>query len=559
MIDSRLRTRKFFLTIFGGITALVLFSLPYFSDPLIVDEAIFSSTIRSLAEHGVPHYYAGESVGWKPGLWHPPTYIYYVSVWFSAFGSSAFVARLATFLFSVLTVPAIAWLTLTLSDAIGDTEQRTAVLIAVALYVISPLVIQNGTLVDIDGSILALAVTLFVAWVIRTFGSTPENWPRALGLLGASIGFIAWIKFGALPVLLLSTAVYVGYQYGPIRGFHVCLAAAGGLVAFTVSWGIVASLLDLSFISPFAHNFGSLFGGGTAISTQKHLLLSAWALYTEIAWLSPFLLGLSALALTDRSRRLRSAPAFAFGIAALTILQYAVLAKVPYGFPKYLGIAMPLFSALAGVVVADVRRSVTELRTWIFLILIVISVATGMFLFGDPYIVPFNQGYTAVLNDTILTVTGVLGLTAVTGAILYRVRWTTQRHLVVAVLVVLLVGTNVGILAHQTSADYSTRYFYGIEGTDEAISATVDAYEDVPAERRSTTVVPVDFGFYIDGKFHAVKRYTVSEFEKNDPPLVVLRTQKYYAVESALFEQLKGSRQYTSERHGSYLIFTRRA
>lgn len=558
MVDNRLQSLWSLVTLLCGITVVILLSLPYLRDPLIIDEAIFVSTIRSFVDHGILHYYAGEVAGWKSGLWHPPTYIYYVSVWFSILGQSSLVARLATFVFTVLTIPAIMWLTQIVTDTLKQKRKKVAVRGAVGIYVISPLVIQNGTLVDIDGSILAFAVTLFAAWVIKTFHNTVESWLYILGSVAVWFGFIAWIKFGVLPVLLITTGAYVAYQHTPWRGLQVCLAAAGGLVVFTVSWGIVASLLDLSFIAPFDHNFGSILSEGTAISSQKRLLLSVWGLYTEIMWFSPFLLGLGALAVVKHRRQLRAAPAFAFGVAALTILQYAILAKVPYGFPKYLGIATPLISVLAGVAVADARHSVTELRTWVVLGLVTVSVAIGMFLLGDPYLVPFDQGYIAVIKHTALTVGGILGLTLATGAVLYQARWApTRRHFISAVLIVLLVGTNAGVLAHQTTADYSTRYFYGVEGTENAITATVDAYNDLSTNQRSQSVVPIDIGLYIDGRFHAALLYNISMFKIKQPPIVVLRSQKYYAVESPLLSRLKKSPNYTSKQYGSYQIFLR--
>lgn len=561
-------SRRNTLTIgFLGSALFLVFSIPGLNDLVIVDEAIFASTIRSVSQTGVAKYYAGESVGSKGGLWHPPTYIYYVAAWFSSFGASSVVARIATLMFSLLTVPVVGLLGAKIAIETGDTDPKISATAAVLLYVTAPLVIQNGTLVDIDGSMLALGVSLFLYWALDNFEPTVDNWPRTfLGIVGW-FACLTWIKFGMLPVLLLCFFIYTTYKEGLKRGVKAASGALAGIVIFILTWGVVSMIFDLSFVEPFIHNFGSILEGSRNISTQKRLLMSAWGLYIELLWLSPFLLIIGVMALFRevpsgvaelRRQTIQSGSALLLSVSILTILQYAILAKVPYGFPKYLGIVTPLMSALGGVVAARTMLLRRSRKMWALSGGLVVVVALGIFLIRDPFLVSFNRGYGTVVRQSLGTLLSVAGL----GTIVYLILSNSgqaigKQQLVTTVLIILLLGMNGGLLAQQATADYSTQYFYGIEETEGAISETTSAYENLSTAEQKETVLPVDFGFYVDGRFHASKRYTVSDFRSNSPPLIVLRIRKYYAVDSPLLNAVRSSDRYTSERRGSYIIFRR--
>lgn len=553
-----------------GIGLLVVFSFPFIDDLLLLDEAIFAQTMRSFAEAGSFRYYAGVTRGWQTGLWHPPTYVIYGAVWSIVFGASSVIFRTATLLFTLLTVPLVGILASHLypHPSRNGSGQRV-VASAILLYVTSPLVVQNAALIDIDGSLLALAVTAFVTWTIVTFESKGPN--RITLYLGIAVWFaaISWIKFGVLPVLLVSTVAFVWLKLDFRRAVFVSIAAVSGFALFTLTWWIVAQTFGFSFLTPFLHNFGSLLEGGSHIQMQKRLLLSAWATYVEILWISPFLIVLAALVTVggyeSRKRTLREylaarAPyVFCTSISLLTLLQYAVLAKVPYGFPKYLGIASPLLCAVAATSVPRVTDVITTQKDWILTSMLVILVAVMLLFVGDPFLVSFNEGYLAVFRRSALTVAGFVGAAVVVGTLLWR--WNQdqdRRHLLVLLLMVLLLGSHVGVLTIQMTSDYSTRYNYGQSGTVAAVDATKAAYSSIPSEHRREAVLPRDFAFYVDGEFQIVREYSVTELEREKPPLVVLRTRKYYAVDSPIFRALRASEEYEMRRYGSYVLFVKK-
>lgn len=571
MVMSSDAWRRYRRSILGGFTLLALLCLPVLNDPLLLDEAIFAGTMRSVAETGDFRYYAGIARGWQPGLWHPPTYISYVAGWFGVFGASSLVARTATVLFSLLTVPALAFLAAQLATRTVPGDERTVVAGSIGFYITSPLVIQNATLVDIDGSLLALVVTLFVAWTVTTLEGDQSD-RRLYG--GTTVWFAAlsWVKFGALPVLLVCLVGYVTLKQGRRQGGGVGVAAVIGFAGFVLSWGVVAWLFDLSVITPFAHNFGSLLDGGSGTGTGKRILLSAWTAYLEVLWLSPFLGALALLAaadgqgpttgsifervqktLTDRALLL-----FPLTISLLTLFQYALLAKAPYGFPKYLGIATPLLCAVAATWLPRVRDATRTGRKRHLLGALVLVAATVIVLLGDPFLVSFNDGYGTVVMQSATTLTGLLVSTLFVGGVLaYRLRPIDHRSLLAVGLVILLVGTNLGVLAVQVSADYSTRYNYGQRGTETVIAETQTAYTSLPEGERSSAVLPRDFAFYVDGEFHIVREYSAAEWRRERPPLVVIRTRKYYAVDSPLLDELRDTEGYRAQTYGSYVMFQR--
>lgn len=566
--NSRFKRYQCWITV-AGVGVLVALSIPFIKDLVILDEAIFAQTMRTFARTGSFTYYAGVTRGWQTGLWHPPTYVIYAALWSLVFGASSVVFRTATLLFTLITVPLVGLLATTLYRRSSHSgSERWVIASATLLYVASPLVVQNATLIDIDGSLLALVVTGYVIWIISRIERSGRN--ESTVYLGIAVWFTAlsWIKFGALPVLLACTVGYLYLKRGRRQSLMAAIAAVTGFVVFTFSWWLVAQTFDFSFLTPFLHNFGSIIEGGSQIQTDKRLLLSAWAAYLEVLWLSPFLAVLAIFVLVDgypsthQSIReflaSRGAYAFAISIAFLTLIQYAVLAKVPYGFPKYLGIAMPLLCAVAATAapraVSAIQSSSAQTRIY----LLIIGVSLAILALGDPFLVSFNAGYGTVVRQSAVTVAGFVGVGLTVWAYLrLRCQNLDRATIIPLVLFVLLIGTNLGILTLQVSADYSTRYNYGQQGTNAVIDETQAVYSSLPVEYRSESVLPRDFAFYIDGEFHIVREYSVTELNRRQPRLIVLRTRKYYSVDSPIYRKLRTSNNYTIRQYGSYAMFLR--
>lgn len=545
------------------------------NDPPVGDEMVFFGAVRAAAETGRPLFYKSVQFGDQWGVWHPPTYVYAVASGVRVFGIHHAVVRGLTFVATLATLPLLVALAgaLTDLDAVRLREGWKVwqfAGLALLLYVLSPLVIQNGTLVDIDGSLLPLAVVGFVLYVIRTFerpGPVPRSRYVGLAVLFAAV---SWVKFGPLPVLVVSLGGYL-----LLRGdYRNLVPAIGSLFAgfglFSVTWRGVASLLDLPFWKPYDHNFGMLLsgGGGRDIALATRAMLSGWTGYASLLWLSPFLVLLACGALLVGAPRRPSvawlrdrAPlAFVGAVGALTYAQYTVLAKLPYGFPKYMGIVTPLFAVLAAVCVASVLPSPLERpRLWGANAGAAAVVAVVTVLAPDPFYVSFNEGIRSVLARTLATVTAYVGgFALVSGVATVSTERLDRSSLAAIGLVVLLLGTNGGLILTQATAGYSTHYNYGQTGSEETLAYVEGAYADLPPEERSAVVVPFDIGLRLGEPYHDTELYSVSDLEADDPPLVVVKNRKYYAVESPLLTRLRSHPDYTERTVGAFSIFVRR-
>jgi len=553
--------------------------VPFLTDPYVMDESVFMRGMRAVARRGIPYYYKSAGVGWEFGLWHPPTYIYYLGGWVAALGDAESVTRGATALFTVVTVPLTAALAAVVARARG-TSVATPVILAPILYVVSPLTVQNGTLIDIDGSLLTAAVVTFLAVVVWVASGRRKAGSRSMvGAIVIGTAAISAIKFGVLPVLLGSTLGYLLIRRGPRTSFLAGLSFVGGFAVFSAAWYVVAAGIGLDFAAPYVHNFGMLLsesGGGRSISTGKRFLLSGWTLYTEVLWLSPPILALALLSVLPKSLP-RSMPAIGavvrrnaeslllLAVAIGTVVQYAVLAKMPYGFPKYVGVASPLLAVLASIVVEE--RIPTEWLSSHRLAVIgavpVVGLAAAVLL-GDPFLAPFDRGIGAVVRRSARTVGAYLVIAAAV-AVAAALRASANhglssertRSVLVAALVITTLGVNAGVLAVQADAEYSTRYYYGQEGIDQTIETTRVEYSELPVDSRSAAVIPIDISYYLSGPFTDLTAYSAEDHRRDPAPLVVTRTDEYYRVNSPVLETLLADERYRSVRHGSFVVFIR--
>ncbi|AHG05301.1 hypothetical protein HALDL1_11040 [Halobacterium sp. DL1] len=574
-----LPSRREVATSVVAVAAFVLAAIPSLSDNYIIDETVFVRGMRAVAVRGVPFYYKSEQAGWQYGLWHPPTYIYYVGGWIDTLGADVVVTRGATMLLAALVVPVVVVLHRAVHRLDGVPGSPRLLGLAALLFVASPIAVQDATLIDIDGSLLTLATITFLLWTI--WATEIKEWSTGQLAAGLLLWFaaISWVKFGPLPVLLVCVGGYLVVRRGPRLAPVTLGAAVGGFALFSVTWYAVSSALELSFLSPYAHNFGMLFeaSDADAASTAKRVMLSAWTLYTELLWVSPFLVALAVLALVPSPVRRtfpsanrivagvreRSASALLLSVALATILQYAVLAKMPYGFPKYVGPAVPLLAVLGALAVSNrVHEACVNRRLFVGA---VGAVAVGSaVLVGDPFLAPFEAGFHSVTVDTARTV-GAYALLFI--GVLFAVHVLRRRApdrvsvdgrtAATIALIVVVIGTNGATLAIQSSADYSTHYYYGQEGMEETLKVVQEKYKSLPEDARKRAVFPTDIGYYVDGPYHDKDRYTVADFQRDKPPLVVLRNEQYYRIDSPLLSVLQGDENYTGESYGSFTVFVR--
>ncbi|HEY7067665.1 MAG TPA: glycosyltransferase family 39 protein [Chloroflexota bacterium] len=230
--------------------------------PFLFDEANFLFQARAVAETGVPYAnmgYMGDrgqvTTREYYGLWHPPLYLYLLGLDLKLFGSGEPNVRLLGVALMLCTALLVYGLGRTVAG--GGGHGRACGLLATALFLASPLVVQSAVVVDIDGTLLLLVVTGWALLYLR-WERTASPW--RLGALGALLALALWTKLTTPLGLVGVVAVYHALAGRWRLGLRQAAIIAGvGVPLFLGTWGIVAAAAHLPFEMPFQWTAWELF------------------------------------------------------------------------------------------------------------------------------------------------------------------------------------------------------------------------------------------------------------------------------------------------------------
>ncbi|MBI3890387.1 MAG: glycosyltransferase family 39 protein [Candidatus Wallbacteria bacterium] len=411
-------------------------------------------------------------------MWHPPLYIYSTALCVRLFGDGPVQLRLVGLL-SVLAAAGMLFL-LARDTAPGAEEGKRRAHAAVALYLLSPLAVQMALLLDIDNSVLTAALLAFLLFFHR---HAAEPSPATAFRTGLAFGACLLAKMTT--PLLLPVAAAAGWcrEAGPRRATaSVLLVFATGATAFTALLGGYCLLTGMPFDMPWKHNFLRHLPGAVAHTTSYGALSGplfraayhAWMGKNAILWLSPFLL-LLALPETLRIARegSRSETTAAF-LAWASLGGYIYVQVIVAGFPKYIGVTLPLMTWLAAPAAVGAARAVREsARARALGVASAVSLALFVLLFGDP----FPQALLTYRGSERIVVTSILlgyGLPLAAGTALFlwigRGASIAPRQCVALWLLTAWLGSSASLLARQCANNYESRYFYGQTGFEEVVA-----------------------------------------------------------------------------------------
>ena len=140
------------------------------------------------------------------GLWHPPLYVYVLALSYKIFGTASWAARLPGVVCFLITL----WLLWRLVTHLSPPESRQHVRIfLVSLYLVNPLLIQQGMMLDIDNTVLTLLGVLLLHEFLR-MDAKGTPWLQKYAWLTVLMTLSFWAKeFGAL-YLAVALLVYLG-------------------------------------------------------------------------------------------------------------------------------------------------------------------------------------------------------------------------------------------------------------------------------------------------------------------------------------------------------------
>src|SRR5262249_61019683 len=116
-------------------------------------------------------------------------------------------------------------------------------LLSVALFLVSPLVVQSAVIVDIDGTLLLLAMATWTLCYLRCERSASLG---QLAALGALFALALWTKTTS-PLALVGAVIVYQILAGRPRAAieHVAVILGGGPPLCPGSWGPVAPMTRL--------------------------------------------------------------------------------------------------------------------------------------------------------------------------------------------------------------------------------------------------------------------------------------------------------------------------
>ncbi len=352
-----------------GLLAAVQFwlILPQLRQPLIYDDVNFAFAAEAVARTGLPLANAGHmSDRWdfsqreQWALWHPPLYIYLLGLQFKLFGVSELSARALGVACGLVTALLVYLIGRALQPGAGRAIAREATgLLGAAFFLLNPLTIQSALILDIDGTILTLLMTLMVYVLLRF---PPESHPRTLRVLTVLFALSLWAKM-TTPLGLLGCLAAVRVLAGRFKqGIREVLAiGVGGGAAFLLTWGLACLTLGMPFDMPFAVTWIELLdAAGTSKGWLQSPMTLAQTLAVPVLWSGPFLALLFATAGLARLRgfavtRKIQPVDLLIGFGVLIFAVYLI--KMAGEFPKYHIAMLPFWSAAtAALVVAVVGR-----------------------------------------------------------------------------------------------------------------------------------------------------------------------------------------------------------
>jgi hypothetical protein len=443
--------------------------------PFLFDETNFMFQARAIAETGIPHAnmgYMGDrgrvTTREYYGLWHPPLYLYLLGLDVKLFGPDEASVRLPGIALMLGTALLVYGLGHTLAG--GGARGRACGLLATALFLASPLVVQSAVVIDIDGTLLLLGVTAWVLLYLR-WQETTARW--RLAALGALLALALWTKL-TTPLALVAVLMLYQALAGRWRlGLRQAAVIAGvGVPLFLATWWLVAHVVGLPFEMPFQWTAWELFD---ASKYTRSWLGDAARMRGELApalaWASPYLVGAFGALVVARgaawSRTRRAEPVDLLVLLGVVIFA-AYFIKLAANFPKYHVGMLPFWSAALAWWLVDWLGAV-EGRARLALAAGG-AAACGYFLatVGDawqwaptlvwepPIILPALALFVAAAAAVVLAGRPALG--ALAGGL-------------VAPLLLLFVGWGLAVTATQAGAAYSTNYYYGTRGQREAAAA----------------------------------------------------------------------------------------
>jgi len=363
-------------------------------------------------------------------------------------------------------------------------------------------------LVDNNGGILNLFMTLFVLYFIRGFYSKSKI---RIWLLGFLLSLAIWSKIEGFVLIILSILVFYVINRDIKKGIKDVIGISIiCLIIYTLTWGIYAIFMNYDVFSNLIYvssdALGQILKNTTTIGGK--ILTILWTIKNFFFWTTPtffILVGIITFKNIKKYMIKKKVDLEGFlNIYGLIIcIAFLFLTMNAYGFPKYIIGAMPIFSVLIGGFIMNLEIPKHKKLLGITIILIAGLLIFNILVLKDPFI-EHNIFYTkSILLENnldeylISNIYGILFfIPFFIGCICFMAMKFKIYHSVVlsSILCIFLLSFYVSYIQRQ--ADYNTTYAYGQKGMENVIE-----YLRTNTNKDDIIVARCDIGHYVGGKY----------------------------------------------------------
>lgn len=495
--------------------------IPQVQKLFVGDEIAFVKAAHGIVTTGMP-IYEGLSNNIKIGLWHPTLYINILAASFKFLGVHEWSARIVSVLFTLSTLVIVYSLAKEISN-----DNRYVIFLSCFLFLFNPLVIQNSLFIDIDNSVLAFLMILFIYAYIKIDRTKPKN----LFVLGILFGVTLWAKLPTPPFLILGILMFNFYKQEFKKGIvESIMIALPGTLLFLGSWLLYCHIFDLSYLQPFTHLANKL--SSMPYSMPYILMTRLGTLKTIMFWTTPYYILLvltSSINLIRTTSRNRMNIIYLSIIGYLIFMGYIIIDGITVDFPKYFAPVMPIFS----IVVADFIGkfcNVKKRSVLYFTFLILILFIYYIFILKDPLLVK-RLSYNNILLSVIVlaslkTFMFYLLPIAISFIFIIALKINYKQAFVLA-MIIPLVTCSLYIGVVQSKADYSTTYRYGETGFKETIN-----FANAKINKEDTIITRKDVAYYLNSeKCYDLPKSPAtlkSLIDRKNISYIILRKHSYY-------------------------------
>jgi 4-amino-4-deoxy-L-arabinose transferase-like glycosyltransferase len=397
----------------------------------------------------------------------------------------------------------------------GTRDGDVAALLALALYVMSPMGLQGIAVTDIDPAVLPAWTVLWI--LLLLWYAEGQCAPRLTALAAATAGGFA-LKLSTPSVVVAVSLLVLAMTP---RHRHVAVKAAGAAAAGAAFFAGSYTLWGAGRGLAVANLLAYLGGRVVLVATEApSILIALPKTSAELAlWMSPFMLLLAMGAVSWGLGRADWRLRLIATLGGVLLAGYLVVGGTTFGYPKYHAPALPILCALVGLWAAPGLRGADRdvLKTGFILGILVLM--WNLLVVGDLlFVLRYKYRWAAAMGDP--TASNILRHAAWRGvglllpalpvtAVLARRLGGWGPRLRVALLVTIM-GSLPATDIIQAAASFGPSHYgeVGAEATAKFLRARLDPAARVIATREI---------LFLLGKLENPSRWPLSSATWNDP------------------------------------------